>query len=84
MVSKKIGNVRHQIDVLLMEGMAPTLAQMRAMRDILLAAEAGAHTLERSQVPAGMRLTSEHLASGNVALFPVVPKLHPAIRNRPA
>ena len=80
MVSKRIANVRHQLDVMIMEGITPTLSMLRAMQTILVAAEAGARQLEGAQIPRAQRLTADDLADGKVALFPMVPKLHPAQR----
>lgn len=82
MVSSKIANVRHQLDVMIMEGMTPNATMLRAMRNILVAAEAGCKRLEGGQVPRHLRLTPEDLADGKVAIFPVVPRLHPAITER--
>lgn len=73
MVSNKVRNVIHQIDVMLMEGLTPTPSILRSMRTILQGAEATARTLEGAQVPSRQRLTKADLADGKIAVFPVIP-----------
>lgn len=81
MLNSKIANVRHQIDVMIMEGVTPTPAMLRAMRNILVGAEAEANLLLGAQVPVRQRLTPEHMTGGKVVVFPHIPRpgFHPAL-----
>lgn len=73
MLSRDLCMLRHQLAHHVHGGVFLSPGQVTSLVETLTDLADRAHELERSAVPAGQRLTSEHLSDPKIALFPIAP-----------